>query len=289
MSMADDYKRLSELEQTKGTLQYGQTLQVSPGPGSPDLVLASKDLIRWLGDKTDVNAWRVYLGPWQVRSTIVSDPALSTTFYANPTPWAPPEPRVFDSFAQIPVYARVQWGSGGVQHQAFIDWPRRGLLFQITGNYLQVNAFVDVGSPGVSIEQLPFLQATMGPEPGGGDATVPATYTYSVAAATMIGGGLLRWAFQIPPFARAFIPIYNALAWETYASPLTIATQYQPAAIGAIAGNDQSVWQLGGGGVYDPLFARDPFPIAGQGAGVVSMETALGIAPFAGCMFLLDL
>jgi len=50
MSMADDYERLNELELTKGTLQYGQNLLVTLAAGA-DLVIASKDLIRFVTDR----------------------------------------------------------------------------------------------------------------------------------------------------------------------------------------------------------------------------------------------
>lgn len=296
MGLTDDWQRLSDLERLKGTLQYGQNLQVTLGPGNPDTVLASKDLIRWVGEKTDVNAWRVYLGPWQPRPNTPVPAIIVADTYADPTPWAPPEPSVFDSMPSFPCYARVMWGSGGIQHTAFVDWPKRGLLLQISGSYVQVNAMVNVTSstphnPSTDAN-LPLLQATLAPEPGGGDAANPATYTYPPAAAQDDGGAGWFQNFQIPPFARAFIPIINFPALVTSGGTLTISTQALPQPIGSIGNNDFQVWQTPIGGVYDQdMFTVDAIPIVGQQAGTLRIQTtpgAPGVAVF-GVMFLLDL
>lgn len=290
MGMTDDHKRLLELESKKGTLQYGQTLTVTPAVGS-DLVLASKDLIRWVGDKTDVNAWRIYLAPWQPQNGIVVNPIIAAATYADPTPWAPPEPRTFDAFFPLPCYARIMWGSGGVQNVAYVDWPKRGCLIQASGSYIQVNAFVNTVSPGIFPENLPLLAATLAPEPGGGDSSVPATFTYPPAAAQIIPETGYFQNFQIPPFARSFVPVFDLIALIAAGGTIKIATQLAPAAIGSIPGNDRQTWQTPVAGVYEQLFDQNPFMVCGQQVGVVRIEiTPLVIPPAEfGCMFLLDL
>jgi hypothetical protein len=290
-----DHKRLVELEHSKGTMQYGQNLQVTPAVGA-DLVQASKDLIRFVGDKTDINALRIYLGPWQPKPDINIPPIITTAEYANPTPWAPPEPRTFDSFAPIPVYARIMWGAGGIQHTAYVDWPRRGLLLQVSGSYVQVNAFVNTESTNAhvpsEITRLPLLAATIGPEPGGGDAANPATFTYPKDTNAQDDGGA-GWFqnFQIPPFARAFIPNVDFATLVAVGGTLKIATQEVPAPIGTIGFNDIQVWTTPIAGAYDQeLFTSTPIPISGQECGNLRIESTPGtsIANF-GVAFLLDL
>ncbi|MGD9603902.1 MAG: hypothetical protein AB7O21_19580 [Gammaproteobacteria bacterium] len=295
MSMADDWKRLADLDAKKGGVQYGQYLDVFPSASNPDLVLVSKDLVRLEGEKTDVNAWRIYLGPWQPRAGIVTEPLIATAEYADPTPWAPPQPRSFDSLVDFPCYARVLWGSGGFQHYAYIDWPRRGCLFQVSGSYVQVNAFINtMGSGPALTTQLPILHATIGPEPGGGDVASPGTFTYPIAAMQLDAGppALSFQNFQIPPFARAFVPIMRYSEIAAGMGTVNIATQRLPLAISASLTNCIQTWVTPLSGVYDPDFVRDAFPISGQNAGTVRIETDLippGNAGEIGCMFLLDL
>lgn len=291
-----DHKRLNELELHKGTMQYGQNLQVTLAPDAPDLVIASKDLIRFVGDKTDLQAMRIYLGPWQPKNGIPIPPTITTETYADPTPWAPPEPRTFDAMSPIPVYARIMWGAGGIQHVAFVDWPKRGLLLQASGSYWQVNAFVNTVALNAHVpatqDNLPLLAATIGPEPGGGDAANPATFTYFSQATQDSGGGAMAFQnFQIPPFARAFIPVFRFDEFVAAGGSLKIATQELPNVIGGFGFNDQQVWTTPIGGVYDQdLFTVDPLPITGQQAGNVRMEFTPGASVGAlGCIFLLDL
>ena len=295
MGLADDWKRFAELDRIKDQIQYGQALDIEPGVSTPDLVLASKDLIRFVGTKHDINAFRIYLGPWQPKAGIVTTPVIAAVTYADPSPWAPPEPRIFDSMTDIPCYARIMWGAGMIQHTAFVDWPKRGALVQVSGSYVQVNAFVDVLSPGVTSAQLPILQASIGPEPGGGDSSVPGTFTYGPQLPIVFGapnGAGLN--FQIPPFARAFVPVFDFQRAETAGVVIDIATQLLPLVIGTAAQNEVQHWRTGTGGVYDNSFFIDPFPISGQRAGTVRIELspfgALPLVPiFIGCMFLLDL
>lgn len=286
--MTDDHKRLLELEKTKGTLQYGQTLQITPSGSNPDLVRANQDLIRFMGEKTDVNAWRVYLGPWQPNPRLVIPGIIAGATYADPTPWAPPEPRNYDGMTTIQAYARVEWGSGGVQHEAFIDWPKRGLLFQVSGSYVQVNAFVDTLSSNISVTDLPLFKATLAPEPGGGDALSPATFTYPTENGELDVGPPITFTrfFQIPPMARSFVLVADIARALFTGSQYLIETKIFPlVGSGAI----QS-WITPVGGVFDQDFARVPFPIVGQEAGVVQVtRIGGGLVERFGLMFQLDM
>jgi len=297
MGMTDDHVRLLELENTKGTMQYGQNLQVSPAPGA-DLIVASKDLIRFVGDKTDINALRIYLGPWQPRPDITVAPIIATETYADPSPWAPPEPRTFDSFAPVPIFARIMWGAGGIQHTAYVDWPKRGLLLQVSGSYVQVNAAVNTEDANAHVPtvvaSLPLLAATLGPEPGGGDAQNSATFTYpSQPGQDSVGGAQTFENFQIPAFARAFTLVFDFPTFVDANGVLVVATQELPAPIGTIGNNDIQVWRtpIVAGGAYDQdMFTVDSIPIAGQRAGSVRVEFTPGASVGnIGCLFALDL
>jgi hypothetical protein len=314
-----DVHRLRELESEKGTIQYGQSVTVPPSSGAlapgGGLQLLAKDLVRYRGDKTDLCALRVYLGPW-VQQPSMPIPAAPDSPYAQPAPWLPPTPNLLDNF-QGQFYAKVQWGAGGVQHVAFLDWPARGKLIQLSGSYVQVDAAVGVPSGAlVDPHRLPTLRASLGFEPGGGDSVRPATFTYPKQAGALIGPvgapTQRRWHFQVPPFARAFVPlvdVVNLFADATFGPQLRIAVQPSPAAIvGGGVPNIQSWVFLKAGVSTEGLdWPLEPFPIAGQTICPVDLataqegavvtieidETALA-APFdfaraIGCMFDLDL
>ena len=289
MGMTDDAQRLAELDRTNGQQQYGQYLQLSVQPGQAGSVRASKDLIRVSGTKYDINAWRVYLGPWQTTVDTVADSALSTVNYAQPTPWAPPRPTTFDSFVTIPLYAKIDFGVGGIQHVAYVDWPKRGLLFQVSCQYLQVNAYADTGISPILASQLPYVRATIGPEPGGGDAANPATYTYPTATGDPVPLAPTKRSrdFQIPPFARAFVPVVNLGALIDAGATLDISIQNSPGDFGDI--NVQQSWRTPVAGAYEQDLGRDPYPIAGQQSGSVRLVVTNAIDAFFGCMFFLDL
>lgn len=197
--------RLKALETIKPQLQYGTGVQVQPFVAT-DIVTLAANVIRFEGEKTDVNNWRVYLKPWQPGPGQQGG-LFATRAYATPTPWAGPggSPAIWDNFFDDNIYARVSWGAGGVQHQAFVDWPKRGLLFQCSGSYLQVDAIgtgiAAFGPPPVNAGH-PFLEASIGIEPGGGDSAAAGTFTYRRQPAQIPGDP--SWLFQIPPFARTF-------------------------------------------------------------------------------------
>lgn len=291
MSMADDWKRLCDLDHAKGGFQFGQYLDIVPMPGAPDTVQVAKDMIRVEGEKCDINAWRIYLGRWEPRPDIPIEPLIAGAIYADPTPWSFPQPTNLDSFTNIlPLYARIMWGSGGIQHSAWVDWPRRGCLVQVSASYVQVNAFVNTQTPNIDPRVLPTVRATIAPEPGGGESIIPATFTYP-RNDTQIDPILPPYAFQnfqIPPFARSFIPIVNWLS-VIGATQLRAATMAFPLGITTFAMNTRQVWITNAPATVDDMCCwRDGFPIDGQDSGVVRLEATTPGTEL-GCMFLLDL
>lgn len=195
-------------------VQLGQSLQMRPNPGDPNFSTAAKDVVRWKGKSpSDIQPVRIYLGPWQPNPAIDSSavgPFPTFDTYMKPTPWQTPEPFQFDAFAPTSLYAKVSFGGGGVQHVAYVDWPARGLLFQVSANYVQVDAqgIAGDGLTPVPVEQLPRLLAHISPEPGGGDSVQPATFTYPRIdfVPNTIGP-----VFQVPPFARACRPLIDQI------------------------------------------------------------------------------
>lgn len=186
--------------------QFGdtKTLDFTSTPGLTQAV--GTNVIRWQGlDKSDARAWRMYLGPWQPKPEIVVSAPLDTT-YDSPHPWAGDgAPDRFDRmFERMLIYGRITFGSGGATQMAFVDWPVRGCLVQVSGSYVQLDIVASSGALTANDNlQLPILAATLGPEPGGGDSAAPATFTYPALPLTK-SNAIATWTFQIPPFARTF-------------------------------------------------------------------------------------
>lgn len=196
---------------TDAPVQYGQSLQLNvPTTATQTIAVGVKDVVRWKGvSGSDSQPARVYLGPWQPQPGLAPIPPPVNP-YAAPTPWTTWPPLIYDSM--IPqgfsatgnmLYARISFGGGGVQHQAFVDWPPRGLLLQISAQYIQVDAVVSGNTP-IDQTTLPRLLAHVGPEPGGGDAVNSATFTYPYQ-----DNGVTSLLVQVPPFARAFTPLMD--------------------------------------------------------------------------------
>lgn len=194
--------------------QLGQSVQMIRSPMNGANAIAAKDVVRWKGTtEYDVQPLRIYLGPWQPRPDLPGAALPATYVYAKPTPWSEPPnrydsmiPEFFDPLTGVAsmLYARITFGAGGVVHQAYVDWPPRGLLLQVSASYVQVDGVGGFTPPGgVNEAKLPLLQAHVAPEPGGGDAANSATYTYP----TYNSGDVTPVVFQVPPFARAFTPV----------------------------------------------------------------------------------
>ena len=192
-------------------VQFGQSLQLQiPSTATQTIAVGIKDVVRWKGvSESDIQPARIYLGPWQPQPGLTPI-AAPVNPYAAPTPWTSYPPLVYDSM--VPqgfsatgnmLYARISFGGGGVQHQAYVDWPPRGLLFQVSAHYIQVDGVVS-GTVPVDPDTLPRLLAHLGPEPGGGDAVNAATFTYPFQEF-----GTNSILFQVPPFARAFTPLMD--------------------------------------------------------------------------------
>lgn len=276
--------RLRELEKMQHTLQYGTGVQIQ-GAEATGVTLLASNLVRFEGKKTDVNNWRCYLGAWGISA---GGTGLATA-YATPTPWASGgSPRIFDDFIDINLYAKVQWGAGGVQHMAFVDWQRRGSLFQASGSYLQVDAIstsLTPSGPIIAGRIPPHLIASLGIEPGGGDSEAAATFTYRRQPATLVGppAGTL---FQIPPFARSFTLLLNRAALAAAgAGPITIFELEQPT-----GGNVNQSWVIPAAAILTETSLT--FPISRVGADIlVELAAPSGTAATdnIGCMFSLDL
>lgn len=267
--------------------ELGQTLDVTPAPGGASgTVVLAKDLVRWQGDPTDITPFRLYLAPWSPRSDITPN-VLANTNYAAPTPWQPDQQIVLDSFVQLVVYARITWGAGGVRHIAYIDWPRRGLLFQVSGSYVQLDGVSggDFVAGGLTSRNYPILGATLGLEPGGGDASAPATYSYQPVP--VVAGGSTGIDFQVPPFGRSFIPLLDVPALvATGATAIRIRQKRDPSAVGG----NESVVDLPLA-TFDPAWVTNPMPILDGRVGLVRVEPVGGAGPFPniGMQFHLDL
>jgi hypothetical protein len=282
--------------------QFGQSLDVTPSGG--DIAVIAKDLVRWQGETTDVRPWRVYLGPWQPASNMSIHPdvvAMSTMFAGTTAlgtggvPWNTP-PSNFSSFAGdgLSVYARANFGTAGVKHTAYVDWPLRGKLFQMSANYIQIDAVgtlaLGVGTPA---SRLPILAATLGPEPGGGDSGSPATFTYPrQPAGTQDASPASYWFFQVPPFAREFVVLWDRAT--ATAAPPNVTSMYitnQSARVPATPATVDQAWYFDvmGFGVGEPFPALQPLPLAPR-SDVVRVKLN-GPAPglLVGMMFLLDL
>lgn len=236
------------------------------------------NLIKWNGlAKWDTRAWRVYLGPWVPKAGIAVTAPLLTT-YAIPTPWGnngPPDR--FDRFVpSLSLYARIHFGSAGGVHAAYVDWPPRGCLVQVSGSYVQVDALAVSGTvTAADAPNLPIIAASLTPEPGGGDSAAPATFTYPAYplpdATTVV-------TFQIPPFARTFQIIPGTVADAT-------ALDIKLTSPGAVAAFAEYTVAL-------PLSPSTNYPIP-QSAKDVVIKASGGTPPYTtttfGLLFHLDL
>lgn len=281
---------------TSEQAQYGQSLQMRTSTSNSAMASVAKDLVRWKGvSESDIQPVRVYLGPWQPNPQLQGVALNAGNVYATPTPWAEP-PNVYDSMISegqlvLPgpvrqkLYAKVMFGAGGVQHVAYVDWPPRGLLFQIGASYVQIDAVGDfTPAGGVVPEQLPLLRAHIAPEPGGGDAANPGTFTYPVSD-TAVNTSLV---FQVPPFARAFTPLIPRAVIQ--GAPFSVATMtFDEYTSQNNFLNIQHVWSVTTGSDFPD---DRPVPISGMTANIrVSAFTSAPVsAPVrCGMLFYLDL
>jgi hypothetical protein len=118
----------------------------------------------------------------------------------------------------------------------------------------------------------------------------PATFTYAPDEGELFAGPPATYTrnFQVPPFARAFVPVVHLSNLIAENATVNVFVQTLPGDLGL--GNEQQTWLTPVGGVYDQTFGRDPFPVSGQQSGNVRIViTTGGTSPKFGCMFLLDL
>lgn len=216
--MGLDHERIRELLETGNGLQLGYAADVEPTADGSGVQIIGAQVLRVGGEQWDINPWRIYLGPWKPKS----DVTVSATTTDDIVPGLAPVPDLDDiemnapanlTFAEeLLVYARVKFGSGGVKLVAWLDWGMRGQLWQVSASYVEVDA-IAVLTPGLTTidgSTLPKLQATLGDEPGGGDASAAGTFTYPFQSADWSDAkyvdattGLTGLNFVIPPFARS--------------------------------------------------------------------------------------
>lgn len=184
--------------------QFGDSVTLNFTSGSAGIVQTlATNLVRWQGHATwDARAWRIYLGPWEPQPNIPVGGADAR--FVQPTMWSPTTAgatRFASMQTNLNLYARVTFGAGGTRHIAWVDWPVRGSLFQVSGSYIQVDVqgYASASVPAAST--LPTLMATLGPEPGGGDSAAPGTFTYPAVSLPTDGTFVF---FETPPFARAY-------------------------------------------------------------------------------------
>lgn len=268
--------------------QFGQSLDVDGVTGSAFATIA-KDVVRWQGETEDVRAWRVYLSPWQPKSNIAVVTNSANAPWATATPWNTP-PGSFDSFVTAPVFARVMFGSAGVVHTAYVDWPTRGCLIQVSCNYLQVDGVGNLSASQAT--RLPVLAGTLAPEPGGGDAGNPATFSYrrQVAGVRVTEGDpYSAWYFQVPPFARAWTLL--ASMPQLTAAGASLVTVYNQSAQNAIGVGADQVWQYNAS-VGDRFPDSDAIPLCQWDQTLIVVVDAAPVSEadlLVGMMFHLDL
>lgn len=244
--------------------------------------LVGSNLVRWQGEDTDVRVWRVYLSPWMPKADITNVFPASGTSYVQPVLWGSQQPGVYDSMGisngRMFLYGRITFGTGGQRHVAYCDWPRRGLLLQVGGSYVQLDAIQfssSINPPGIALNRLPIISATLAPEPGGGDSASPATYTYPINLNSEVDTQI----FQIPPFARTFTPLFDR---ATLTGVVVLSVRSAPG--GALIDSwtfDATTPPVGG-----PVELQLPIP---QDSGVVEITMLDASDLQAGCMFHLDL
>jgi hypothetical protein len=230
--MGTDWQRNQALDASLGGNQYGYIARVLSFASNGVATTDASQPVRWGGEKWDINAWRLYLGPWRPQPEILITTGNVDTAADFPGEGIPPgyNPDAEVALAKgLQLWAQISWGSGGIRHVAFVDWPIGGALCQVSGSYVQVDVV------GVAIDfsgsmgdddpsKLPNVAATLSEEPGGGDSARSATFTYPFQSLDWTAHAGIN--FPVPPFARsAFFewdntgPIVDA---ANYASSATI-------------------------------------------------------------------
>lgn len=289
-----DWKRNQQLDEN-GPQQYGQTASLVGFDENNAGIIEVSNVIRWGGESWDVNPWRVYLGPWKPKADMVfngPDAAVEADFPAvGIAPRQRPD-TVVSFAAGVLVWAQIQWGSGGVQHTAWVDWPIAGLLLQVSGKYVQVNVFaasyVISGHEGDGDPtKLPDLPATLSDEPGGGDSARSATFTYPLQS--------LNWNdhdginFPVVAFARSAYFSWDNTRDDDNAAYATQATiSFLGPAADVLEG--EYVYTFNPGDIGDP---REGVPIP-PGTAYIRVEPTFTGSPATplfqvGCSFELDL
>jgi hypothetical protein len=276
--MGTDWKRLADLQRAGKGYQFGMASLVRAS-GADTIGVGAAQSIRAQGDISDINPWRIYLGPRLTRSTaqvpgLVTD-SITPALYPLPTPTdyfpnANPN-ALLSGYPDLLVFANIRWGSGGANLQAFVDWPVRGLRLQVSGNYIECDALAlgtDLFDDNDSGNLLPDLTATLSDEPGGERADVAATLTYPFTQFTLSdlpidpATELPGVNYIIPPFARAVRFFWDLTTFDTTGFPTSAIIRFRR--IASVTEED-GVYVYNGtaGAIGDPRYA---LPVPAQAA-----------------------
>jgi hypothetical protein len=179
-----DWKRILGLNAQLAGFQFGFTGRARASSLTAVQVVGAQ-VLRFQGDVTDFNPWRLYLGPWLPQSTLAVPDVVTDNILPGLFPPALPtynEAALLSGYSDLLIYASVRWGTAVPNQRAIVDWPLRGQLLNVSGNFASVDAFAigaDLFSDGDASSRLPDLPATMSDDAGGTiNATACATLTY---------------------------------------------------------------------------------------------------------------
>ncbi len=204
-----DWKRLNDLATRKDGLQYGKDTDGTVSVSGVVNVFG-RNIIRWEGEgDCDINPWRVYLGAWAPQNNLDAAATIADVMPGIRSVM----PAEYNTIANlsmeaVQVWAKVTWASGQRSNIAYVDWPVRGCLIQVSGRYVQVDALAGGAfNPEIVDRNLPILGATLSVEPGGGDSAAAATFTMVPLVITASDPvdpvtGRVGANYVIPPYAR---------------------------------------------------------------------------------------
>lgn len=302
--MALTWERIKFLNQLKGGQQFGTDLvSLEPVNGTTKIAAVGKNLIRWEGEGDwDLYPWRIYLSPFSPADTSSPGSNIDTMMGASALlPSYQPQQAMRPNVGRYSVWAEISWAVGLRTNTAWVDWPTRGGLVQVSGRYVTVQALVigqPTGAAGVNLS----VGANLAVEPGGGDSSAPGTFTCPIISATDLDAstGLLGANFMVPPFARTVRPILPWADMLTGSDSLTVPTQIiarQRTLDASSPTNDtflaQKYWNVGVSMSPSDVDSIDSTPwFLNQQAAYVRFEfapTTGGEIYQVGCLFELDL
>lgn len=157
-----------------------------------------------------VTVARVVVPDWAARTwqIILSDVEFTGVKLGAPLRWTTPGgiERVPDvTYGSLPVFARIKWGVGAAQFEAFVDWGRGGAV-QVHGSSVELIAMTVANPPflvgGASLRAAggrAFVSGAIVPAEGFGRAAAPPTL--STALVTIPAATTDH--FGVPAFAKS--------------------------------------------------------------------------------------